>query len=101
MLSCIWPMMRRPQVRMPCCSRLSATSHSVMGCFIRSERGGLPQQLQAWQASANEPDGERVAKHLQVIKARNASDGYVGTQSMAEIHTLISNVETGAGCPII
>ncbi|WP_336804172.1 hypothetical protein [Erwinia aphidicola] len=42
-----------------------------------------------------------MAKHLQVIKARNASDGYVGTQSMAEIHTLISNVETGAGCPII
>ncbi|WP_290369452.1 hypothetical protein [Erwinia aphidicola] len=42
-----------------------------------------------------------MAKHLQVIKARNASDGYVDTQSMAEIHTLISSVETGAGCPII
>jgi putative transposase len=56
-----------------------------------------------WQASANEPDGERVAKRSQVMVAWNASGGSADARSIASIVTMDSGVKMGrwlAGKPM-
>ncbi|WP_392588977.1 hypothetical protein AB3M74_23435 (plasmid) [Serratia ureilytica] len=45
-----------------------------------------------WQASANEPDGERVVKLSQVMEAWNASGGSAGARSIATIVSRDSGV---------
>ncbi|VEN40736.1 unnamed protein product [Callosobruchus maculatus] len=48
-----------------------------------------------WQASAHEPDGERVAKRSQVMEAWNASGGSAGARSIATIVSRDSGVKMG------
>lgn len=48
-----------------------------------------------WQASANEPDGERVVKRSQVMEAWNASGGSAGARSIATIVSRDSGVKMG------
>ncbi|WP_392989862.1 hypothetical protein [Serratia ureilytica] len=48
-----------------------------------------------WQASANEPDGERVVKLSQVMEAWNASGGSAGARSIATIVSRDSGVKMG------
>ncbi|MGX8941293.1 IS3 family transposase [Symbiopectobacterium sp. Eva_TO] len=48
-----------------------------------------------WQASANEPDGERVVKCSRVMEAWNASGGSAGARSIATIVTGSSGVKMG------
>ncbi|VEN37244.1 unnamed protein product [Callosobruchus maculatus] len=48
-----------------------------------------------WQASANEPDGERVVRRSQVMEAWNASGGSAGARSIATIVSRDSGVKMG------
>ncbi|CAK8742714.1 hypothetical protein SODG_005968 [Sodalis praecaptivus] len=48
-----------------------------------------------WQASANEPDGERVVNRSPVMEAWNASGGSAGARSIATIVTSSSGVKMG------
>ncbi|NJD00137.1 hypothetical protein EWM58_08580 [Candidatus Erwinia dacicola] len=48
-----------------------------------------------WQASANDPDGERVVKRSKVMEAWNASGGSAGTRSIAAIVSRDSGVKMG------